>query len=130
MGDGRLPPEQLDRLTVVARWMEAHAASIVGTTPGLAPWQFYGPSTRRGSTVYLHLLMRPYETVTVRGVPIRRVRAVRALGTGTPLAWTSRATLVDTMFNPDPMGELTVAVPEAVQDPNATVVALEIAPTE
>ncbi len=130
MGDGDLPPDQRERLAVVARWMEAHAASIVGTTPGLAPWQFYGPSTRRGSTVYLHLLMRPYETITVRGVPIRRVRAVRALGTGTPLPWTTRATLVDTMFNPDPMGELTVAVPEAVQDPNATVVALEIAPTE
>ena len=50
--------------------MSTNGESIIGTKPGLEAWQFYGPSARRGETVYLHLLMRPYETMTVRGVPI------------------------------------------------------------
>ena len=67
MGNGELPPEQIERLDAVAHWMNRHAEAVVGTEPGLEPWQFYGPSTRRDSTVYLHLLMRPYDAVTVRG---------------------------------------------------------------
>jgi alpha-L-fucosidase len=125
MGDGALPPEVLERLAVVERWMAAHGESIVGTEAGLAPWQFYGPSTRRGDVVYLHLLMRPYEAVTVRGVPIRRVRSVRVLGTGTELRWSGRSTIVDSLFNPDPAGELRIEVPESALDASATVVAVD-----
>ncbi len=128
MGNGRLPPEQLERLAVLETWMEGHAESIVGTRPGLEPWQFYGPSTRRGDRVYLHLLMRPYETVTVRAVPIRRVQAVRALGRAVALAHTGRCSIPDTLFNPDPLGELTIAVPDAALDPYATVLAIDFAP--
>jgi alpha-L-fucosidase len=128
MGDGRVPPEIAERLEVVARWMDAHRDAIVGTEPGLAPWQFYGPSTRRGDTIYLHLLMRPYDAVTVRGVPVRRVRRVRALASGRELAWSARSAIIDTLFNADPPGELRIEVPEAVLDDAATVVAVEIEP--
>jgi alpha-L-fucosidase len=128
MGDGRLPPEQIKRLAVLETWMGRHAESIVGTGPGLEPWQFYGSSTRRGDCVYLHLLMRPYEAVTVRAVPIRRVRAVRVLGSGVALAHTARCSIPDTLFNPDPLGELTIAVPDGVLDPYATVLAIDFAP--
>jgi alpha-L-fucosidase len=86
MGDGRLPPEQLERLEAIAGWMAANGESIAGTEPGLEPWQWYGPSTRRDSTVYLYALMRPYDSVTVRGVPIKWVKGVRALSTGEDLA--------------------------------------------
>ena len=127
MADGRLPPPQQERLDALAGWMAAHAESVVGTTAGLAPWQFYGPTTRRGDVVYLHCLMRPYETVSVRGVPIRRVRAVREVRTGTPLAHRGRTTVVDGLFNPDPAGELTITVPPALHDPLATVIAVELA---
>ena len=54
MGDGAIPPEQVERLEVFADWMESQQGSIVGTDAGLEPWQFYGPSTRRGDRVYLH----------------------------------------------------------------------------
>jgi len=128
MGDGRLPPEQIERLAVLETWMARHAESIVGTDPGLEPWQFYGPSTRRDDRVYLHLLMRPYETVTVRAVPIRRVRAVRALGSGMVLTHGGRCSIADTLFNPDPLGELTIEVPDAALDPYATVLAIDFAP--
>jgi len=108
--------------------MRRYGESIVGTTPGLEPWQFYGPTTRRGDRIYLHLLMRPYDTVTVRGVPVRRVGAVRHVATGTALHYETRCAILDGLFNPDPSGELTIAVPETLVDPLATVVAIDVKP--
>jgi alpha-L-fucosidase len=121
MADGRIQPELLERLEVLSAWIGRNGESIVGTEPGLEPWQFYGPSTRRGNRVYLHLLMKPYDSVTVRGVPIRRLRGVRALGTGTELPFTTRASIMDAMLNPDPLGEVTIRIPTADVDPDATV---------
>jgi alpha-L-fucosidase len=125
MGDGALPPEQIERLDVFADWMSRHRESIAGTTAGLEPWQFYGPSTRRGDRVYLHLLMRPYESISVRGVYVKRVKAVTALGTGAKLDFTSQISAVDLMFNRDPVGELVIKVPEVAIDPYATVIAVD-----
>src|SRR5262245_24298373 len=128
MADGRIPPEQAERLDAIAGWMTRHAEAIVGTTPGLEPWQFYGPTTRRGDRIYLHLLMRPYEQVTVRGLPIRRVTAVRALGSGQALEWKGRAPILDTLFGADPLGEIAITIPADVVDPLATVIAVDLAP--
>ena len=125
-GTGALPPEQLERLEGLAEWMALHGESILDTEPGLAPWQFYGPSTRRGNVVYLHLLLRPYATVSVRGVPVRRVREVRVLGPGRPLEFTFRTAVLD-QLNADPNGELVVAVPEDLLDPLATVLRVDFA---
>jgi alpha-L-fucosidase len=125
-GDGTLPPEQLDRLREVTAWMQRNGASIAGTSPGLEPWQFYGPSTRNGDTLFLHLLMRPYDAITVRGVPIRRVQSVHELASGTALKFSSRCSVLDQLLNSDPMGELRIEVPESVLDPLATVLAVEI----
>ena len=127
MADGKLPPELLERLAVIEGWMARNAESIIGTAPGLEPWQFYGPSTRRGDRIYLHLLMRPYDTVSVRGLPIRRVRSVRALGADRELAFTTRAPIIESLFGADPVGEVTITVPEDVVDPYATVLALDVA---
>lgn len=127
MGDGRLMPELVERLDVIEAWMQRNGESIIGTTPALEPWQFYGPSTQRGNTTYLHLLMRPYDDVTVRGVRIKRVRAVRALSNGADLPFSGRASVIDTLLNPDPVGELTIAVPDDAVDDYATVLAIEFA---
>ncbi len=126
--DGSLPVEQTQRLDALARWMDAHAASIHDSLPGLEPWQFYGPSTRRGDRIYLHLLMRPYDSVTVRGVPIKRVRAARVLASGRALEFDTRTSVLDRMFNSDPLGEVAIQIPERELDPDATVIELEIAP--
>jgi alpha-L-fucosidase len=125
-GDGSLAPEQAERLDAIAAWMDAHGESILDTDAGLAPWQFYGPSTRRGGRIFLHLLARPYETVTVRGLPIRRVRRASVLRTGSPLAFATRCPIVDELFNQDPVGEVTIHVPETVLDDLATVLVLDV----
>jgi alpha-L-fucosidase len=89
---------------------------------------WFGPTTRRGDTIFLHLLMQPYDSVTVRGVPIKRVHAVRAVGSDTALPYTTRSALIDAMFSADPPGELTITVPAPLVDPYATVIAVDIAP--
>ena len=123
-GTGALPDEQAERLEAIAAWMERHGESIHGTEPGLEPWQFYGPSTRRGSRVYLHCLMRPYESVTVRGVPVRHVTGVQALGTSTPLTFTGHTAVLDA-FTSDALGELRIEVPPEAVDELATVIAVD-----
>jgi alpha-L-fucosidase len=129
-GDGSLPAVQIERLQEVGAWMARHGDAIRGTTPGLAPWQHYGPSTRAadGTTVYAHLLARPYSTVTLRGLPIRRVRGVTDLATGTALDHRTRCTVMDELFNWDPAGEVVVDVPAELVDDLATVLAVDIAP--
>lgn len=124
--DGSLPPEQVERLEAVAAWMDGHAESIHDTEPGLDPWQFYGPSTRKGDRVFLHCVMRPYEQVVVRGVPIRRVTSARDLGTGAELPFRTRATAEQELLSRDPIGEVFVEVPSERIDPIATVVDLEV----
>ena len=74
------------------------------------------------------MLARPYESVKVRGIPVRKVKAVRALGTDTPLEHRARCTVIDTMFNANPMGELTIQVPASVIDEFATVIELTMEP--
>lgn len=125
-GDGSLPPEQVERLGALERWMQSHGAAVHDVRPGLEPWQFYGPSTRQGGRLYLHLLLRPYEAVVVRGLPVRRVRAVRELRSGRALDHSARCTVLDELFNSDPRGELAIAVPHELLDPLATVLELEI----
>ena len=127
-GDGSLPPFQVERLDAITRWMGRHGDAILDTTPGLEPWQFDGPTTRKGDRLFLHVLARPYESVKVRGIPVRKVKSVRALGTNTPLEHRSRCTVIDTMFNPNPTGELTVRVPASVIDEFATVIELTMEP--
>ena len=112
MGDGRLPPEQLERLEADRRvdgasTARASRARHRGWSRGS------GTGLRRDAdgTVYLHALMRPYESVTVRGVHIKRVKAARALSTGEELRFTTRCSIPDRLLNADPLGELTIEIP-------------------
>jgi alpha-L-fucosidase len=128
MGDGRIQPELLERLAVLETWMAGNCESILGTQSGLEPWQFYGPSTRNGNRIYLHLLMKPYESISVRGIPIKQVKSVQILANGRELAYSTRCSIIDSLFDPDPLGELTIQIPETSVDPYATVIAIDLAP--
>jgi alpha-L-fucosidase len=124
-GDGTLPPEHLQRLDAIAAWMARSGASISGTAPGLEPWQFYGPSTRRGDRVFVHCLMRPYESVSVRGVRVRHAKAAHIVGSGAELKLHRRIAASDMLFNQDPVGELIIDVPENQLDSISTVIAID-----
>lgn len=128
MADGSLPAVQVERLDALARWMHQNGEAVHDTRPGLEPWQFYGPSTRRGDSVYLISVLAPTETLTVRGVPIRRIDGVRHVGSDTPLESRGRCTVLDELLSPDPIGELEIAVPASLVDDLATVIELRITP--
>jgi alpha-L-fucosidase len=127
-GDGSLAVEQAERLEAIADWMARNGESIVGTQPGLEAWQFYGPSTRSANRVYLHLLARPYDTISVRGIHVRKVQAARVLASGEQLRIHRRAVVTEMMFNQDPVGELIIDVPENAIAPPQTVIALDFEP--
>ena len=127
MGDGRIPPAQQERLEAVAQWMNRYGESILNTQPGLEPWQFYGSSTRKDNFYYLHLLMKPYETISVRGIPIKQIKSVKIVGGNESLAYTTRCAILDELTQPNPQGELTITVPESAIDPLATAIAIELA---
>jgi alpha-L-fucosidase len=125
MGDGSLPPEHIERLEAIGDWMDRNNEAIVGTDPGLEPWQFYGPSTRRGNRVYLHVLAKPYESVSVRGVKVKHVGDVRPLSSTISLKVRKRISAADSLFNQDPIGELVIATPDSALDSMATIIAVD-----
>jgi alpha-L-fucosidase len=127
LGDGSLPEWQAERLDAIAGWMATHASAVHDTTPGLAAWQFHGPTTRRphgdGQRVHLFCPMRPQETVVLRGVPGRHVTAVRALGSDTPLHWEPRLSAVDRILDhPEVVCDVVVDTPDEALDPLLTVI--------
>ncbi len=124
--DGSLPDEQVERLDAVGEWMNRHAQAVHDTTPGLEPWQFYGPSMRKGGRLYLVCPWRPYEHVVVRGLPVRRVRSVRHLASGAELTLRTRATAEQEITSADPIGEIVIDVPGELVDDVATVIEVEI----
>ena len=127
-GDGSLEPTEASHLAAVAGWMERHASAIHDVEPGLEPWQWYGPSTRRGDRVFLMCVQRPYDAVTVRGVPIKRIERIVDLASGTELAFTTRCAVLDELLNSDPHGEARILVPADLVDDLATVFSMDIRP--
>ncbi|MEM1133568.1 MAG: alpha-L-fucosidase [Pseudomonadota bacterium] len=124
-GDGHIPQPQADRLAHFQRWMDRNGEAIIGTSAGLKPWQFHGPTTLKGQTLYCDLLMQPVAPVSVRGVPVHHLQRVQALGHSDALHYEIRIPVMDELMNVDGMGEVIIDVPEALRDPIATVLVLE-----
>jgi alpha-L-fucosidase len=78
---------QVARLKELGAWIASHGESVIAVEPAGPPVQFYGPVTRRGSRLYLHLVMRPADLLTLRGVPVWRIRRVTLLGSEIELAY-------------------------------------------
>ncbi|MEV6865524.1 alpha-L-fucosidase [Streptosporangium subroseum] len=135
-GDGELPVQAVERLEAMASWRARMGESVDGVLPGLELWQFHGPSTRRplpdgGERLYLHLVMRPYEQVVVRGLKVARIRSVRLLGEDHVLQWTATPHLKDVHAgSADPAGDLRVKLSGARLDEWCSVIAVELAPEE
>lgn len=72
--------------------------------------------------------MKPYDTISVRGVPIKKIKSLRVLAHGTELKYTTLCAITDSFSNSDPFAELTIQVPESVIDPYATVITIDFAP--
>ncbi|MEV0585536.1 alpha-L-fucosidase [Nonomuraea sp. NPDC050310] len=120
--DGRILPEQADRLKGLGAWIERHAEAVYGTAAGLPAGHHYGPSTLSADrrTLYLICFDPPRDTVAVRGLRNTVLRA-RVVGADAELGHTITGEL-----NGVP-GILWIDAPPAhTIDPHATVIALEL----
>jgi alpha-L-fucosidase len=56
MSDGRIEPLQVDRLKEMGQWLNKYGNSIYGTRGGPFKPTDWGVSTRKGNTIFLHIL--------------------------------------------------------------------------
>ena len=126
-GRGELPAWQLERLDALTEWTRGHGEAVLGVNPGRAGIAFHGPVTERAHTVYLHLVMRPVGETLARGLPVRRIRGVRLLASGAPLAYRTTIEVHNGEMPDELTGELFIDTPEpsgALID----VIAVDLAP--
>ena len=112
MPDGRIEPRQVEVLKQVGAWMDVNGESIYGTRGG--PWKPTKAiaSTRKGKTIYVHVLKWPDDVVKLPDIPAKIVSA-EILGGG-------RAEFRQTESG------IEITVDAALRDTNDTVVALKL----
>jgi alpha-L-fucosidase len=113
MSNGKIPHEFGERLREVGAWLAKYGESIYGTRGGPITPRPWGATTRKGQTVYVHVLDWPDATLTIPRPG--RVKSARALKGGAPVPHQE----VD--------GGLLLQIPPAARDHLDTVIALELA---
>jgi alpha-L-fucosidase len=80
MPDGRIEPRQVKRLEEMGQWLKHYGETIYGTRGG--PWKpgRSFASTRKGNTIYVHLLGRSGNTVTLPNISRRIVASSMLTG--------------------------------------------------
>lgn len=112
MPDGRIEPRQVEVLKGVGAWMSKFGASIYGTRGGPYKPGEWGASTRKGDTVYLHVLEWPEGPLVLRPLP-KKVLGAKLLGGAS------------VKFSQTKEG-LAITVPTSIRNPNDTVIALKL----
>ena len=82
MPDGRIEPRQVEVLESVGRWLKVNGESIYGTRGGPYKPGDFGASTRKGSTVYLHVFQWPADGPLRLPSLAARIVGSRLLGAG------------------------------------------------
>lgn len=121
-GDGSVPDWQRERLEDIAAWMDRNGEAVLGTDRGLEPWQFHGPTTRRGSTTYLFCDGRPQDFVVLRGLIGSQITSVRALGTGVELSYELQLGALERILGGQMPCDVIISVPPEALDPVLTVI--------
>ena len=73
--DGTVQPEAITRLQDIGTWLQTYGPSIYGTRRGPIPPQKWGVTTRRGDTVFVHVLDATEGALTL---PLTGLHVVRA----------------------------------------------------
>jgi len=85
MPDGRIDPRQADNYRRMGAWLHLYGDSIYATTGGPYKPAKWGCSTRRGDTVYLHILEWPVDGEFMLPPLSARIVGYRALTGGGPV---------------------------------------------
>ena len=114
MPDGKIQPEHVERLQEVGQWLQANGESIYGTRGGPITPRPWGVTTKKGDTVYVHVL--DWQDAEI---------AIPSLG-GTP----RRATYLKgggaARFTVQPDGTVLIALDPKARDDYDTVIAFEM----
>ncbi len=110
--DGVIDPEQANRLKEIGAWLTKNGESIYGTRGG--PWEPTPAiaSTRKGNTIYVHVLKWPESPVKLPKIPAKIVSATLLNG--------GKAEVHEAE------NEIEISVPPAERDANDTVVVLKL----
>ncbi len=118
--EGEIPPESVERLAGIGRWMKVNGLSIWGTQASPLDRTPWGRCTRKqlsgGTTrLYLHLFHWPADgRLVIEGLECRPVKAF-LLASGSSLDFAVQE------------GKVIIRVPQTAPDPVATVVCLDVA---
>ncbi|MHC4406976.1 MAG: alpha-L-fucosidase, partial [Planctomycetota bacterium] len=88
MPDGRIEPRQVERLEEMGRWLAEFGESIYDTRGGPFQRGAWGTATRRGNTVYVHLLDPKRHPVVLPPIE-KKILTSRLLTGGTAEDWDS-----------------------------------------
>ena len=112
MPDGRIEPRQVQVLEQVGAWMKQNRDSIYGTRGG--PWKPTAgiASTRKGKTIYVHILKWPEGAVKLPNIPAK-IASAKVLGGGEARVHQTES-------------GIEISVAPAIRDANDTVVALKL----
>ncbi|WP_435747390.1 alpha-L-fucosidase [Microbacterium sp. PMB16] len=118
-GDGRIPEEAVSRLDDVGRWIRRNAPAVRGAISrpeGLrAPLPLGRKVDSDGEHIFVYGTLRPWDSITVSNIPVRRVASVRVLGDARTLDHVAVASLPEVHAGKaDPRGELMIAIPPDV----------------
>ncbi len=119
--DGSIPEEQQDILKELGRWTNKHAEAIYGTSAGISPEYFYGPSALSGDkkTLYLFVDGKPNGPIMLKGLK-NKVNRIWVVGNGTKLNYDIK---MKQYWSTTP-GILYIDLPEEVLDPQVTVISI------
>ena len=112
MPDGRIAPEQAERLKGLGAWLAKYGRSIYGTRGGPFKPGTYGASTRKGKTIFLHLWQWSKGSVKLPPIPAKVVRS-RVLTGGKAAVRQTEA-------------GLEISLPQGDRQPLDTIIALEL----
>jgi hypothetical protein len=110
--DGEIDPEQASRLRDIGAWLEKNGGSIYGTRGG--PWEPTAliASTRKGNTIFIHVMRSEDGRVELPAIPAK-IKSATLTGGG-KVKFRQRR------------GRLVVRVPKSLLQPVDTIVRLEL----
>ena len=115
MPTGKIQPEFVQRLGEVGKWLEKNGESVYGTRGGPLTPRPWGVTTRKGNTVYLHIL-NWQDPVLAMPKLAQKVKSARLLKDGSKVEF----------YENDKFGFF-VRIPQGAHDETDTIIALELA---
>ena len=79
---GNIPPESLERLAEIGRWMDKNSASIYGCGKAGLDKPDFGRITRKGNHLYFHVCENTLGPLPLPGIRREDIHSIRYLATG------------------------------------------------